>query len=657
MPKAVAQMSPGLSRAGLAVLAGLLALTLLLGFFLARPALQGVERTLYDARLRLAPTPPVYPRLVHVDIDDTSLDVAGPWPWNRAIHAKGLDMLRRCGADLVAYDIVFHAERDEAGDAALERAIAEHGRVVLAAGFGLTREDQVVRLALGPEDEPLLASLLDEPGPDAPPATSYPQVERSFLPAPGFAAKALGVGHISANPDPDGVFRRLPLVLGFDGRFLPSIDLLVASHALCERHARLEPGRIRLEPAAGETCEPTAAPVDGQGAMFINYAATYGRGFVHLPFRQLLEAWDNPDLEAQLRARLAGSLALVSLTASGNTDMGPTPLSRAQPLPMVHSNAINTLLMGRFLRVAPAWAEFAAVLALLAALFAAWKQLRPLGLLVACVAALALWGGVDLLLFIQAGLALNTAWPLLTLALGGSVLLSACLLQTSAQAARQRRLLETYFSPQVREQLMREPDRLFATASEDLSVMFTDIVGFSSMADAMHPEAIQKLLLEYFDAMTEVVFATQGAVDKFIGDGMMAFWGFPPEGEAVENARRSALDAARAGLLMQERLGGLNRKWAAEGRPNIHIRVGVHTDYMTVGNMGSRRRMEFTLLGRAVNLAQRLESKCPPDGVLVSARTRDLLGDKVQARDMGDIQVKGFEKPVRAYLIESLTDS
>ncbi len=622
---------------------------LTIGYTLLRPVFSDLELRLYDYRLRLGSSIEPSPAIVHVDIDDRSLEELGPWPWTRDVHARGLEALTRAGAEVVVYDIVFHSVLGAAQDGQLARAMAEHGKVVIPAGFALARDRRIVRLQLEAGDKPLMKSLLEETA-EAPDVGSLLQVERSFLPAPSFSEAAFGVGHISATPDRDGVFRRLPLAIGFDGRLLPSIELsAVALYKGC---------RIQVMEDTVSLCregESIAIPVDGKLNMPIRYAGSFGRAFVHLPFTRLIEALDSPGAMEDLSIMVKGKLALISLTASGSTDMGPTPLSTAEPLSMVHSNAMNTMLQGQTLRImGPFWSASIAA-GLLLVLGILWWRARPVYLLTVCVATCLGYLAFNFLAFAAWDMVFNLAAVLGVLLTASIIMLNCRMLETANDFSRQNRLLEAYFSPQVRGRLIRDTGRLFATTNEDLTVMFTDISGFSALAESMHPEAIQKLLLEYFDAMTEIIFETQGAVDKFMGDGIMAFWGFPPESPSAEqNARESARRAVRAGLAMQARLAELNLKWAAEGRPGIAVRMGAHTDYVTVGNMGSRRRMEFTLIGKAVNLAQRLEANAEPGALLISERTRWLLGDEVLVRDAGRLQVKGFEKPVQAYRVEGL---
>jgi adenylate cyclase len=226
---------------------------------------------------------------------------------------------------------------------------------------------------------------------------------------------------------------------------------------------------------------------------------------------------------------------------------------------------------------------------------------------------------------------------------------------TARESALQKDVLKAYFSPKIIDQIMKSPDVFSMEGSgQEVTVLFSDIVGFTSLSDNMHPAAVQHVLSDYMEAMTDAIFTHNGAVDKFMGDGIMAFWGYPePEGaDAVENLRLSASDAVKAAIAMQGKMKELNEKWAREGRKTLNIRIGINTGYVTLGNMGSKHRLEFTLIGKNVNLAQRLEGAAPGGGILVSDRTYSLVKDEVKAEKMPGLTLAGFGEEVHAYVIE-----
>lgn len=630
----------GLAVAGLA----LACYALMLWLFPA--ALARLELSASDLRYRLAARPLPSQDVVFLDIDDASVRLFGKWPLGRSVHAKVLDVLTDCGVSAVGYDIVFHGAASgaagQAEDAALEAAVARNGRVVFPVGVGLVHEAEVVRLTPESDDLPILPSLLPAGSVHVP---DLMQAEKTFLPEARHARHALAMGHIAATPDGDGVFRRMPLVVGYHGQILPSLAL-----SLFLRHkgakAELRSGGVDISWPGGSL----HAPTDSRGQLVLNLAAPWGSGFWHLSYAEVLESAADPARMAFLRQGLKDKLVIVGLAASGTTDIKATPLSPAEPLVTLHANLLSSLLTGSLLRQAPAWASAALTTVFLA--LAAFLYLRlpirsflPAGLGLTLLCPL-----VNIALYLSLGLGLNLAASSLALALAVLTLLADGLARTAGDSARQRRMLEAYFSPAIAKQILESGADIMEGRSVDITVMFTDIAGFTHLSDHMDPAEVQRFLGEYLEEMTACIFRNGGAVDKFMGDGIMAFFGYP-EREAVdsaENARLSALAGVRAGVEMQAAVAKLNQRWEAQGRQSIDIRIGLNTGHLIIGDMGSASRREFTLLGRNVNLAQRLESSCPKGGVLLSARTGALVKDQFSLGESLTLKVKGFDQEVEA---------
>lgn len=644
LPQALAQALPPALRGLLA--AGLALACLGLALAVAPQPFERLELAASDLRLRLASRPAPSPDVVLLSIDDATLRRFGGWPLPRSVHAQALDVLDRCGISLVALDIVFRGAAPGASgpaeDAALEAALANFGRALLPAGVALVREDEVVRLSPEPDDLPVLPSLLP---PGALRVTDLLQVERTVLPDARFSRHALGLGHIAATPDADGAYRRMPLLVGYHGQLLPALALQLAARQLGARMEVL-PGQVVL--IHGE--QRTIVPMDASGMAAVNFAAPWGRGFWHLSYAELLDASGDAARLAFLRQGLAGKAVLVGLAASGTTDIKATALAPAEPLVTLHANLASQILMQASLPATPPWAGAAlgAVFLALAALLYLRLPLRfflpaGLGLVLLCPAA-------NVALYAGAGLAPGLVAPGLAVALAVLALLADALARTARDSARQRRILETYFSPAIARQILESGEDIMAGRSVDLTVLFADIAGFTAMSDRMEPAEVQRFLGEYFEEMTACVFRNQGAVDKYMGDGLMAFFGYPEASgaDSLENARRSALDGARAAVEMQAAVARLNRRWRAQGRQPIAVRIGVNTGHATVGDMGSASRREFTVLGRNVNLAQRLEGAAQPGQVLLSARTAALVEGQFRLGETVALRLKGFDREVEA---------
>lgn len=628
------------------LVAGLALACLGLALVLAPHPFERLELAASDLRLRLTPRPQPSSDVVLLTIDDATVGRFGGWPLPRSVHARVLDTLTRCGVSLVAFDVVFRGaasgESGPAEDAALEEAIRRNGRVLLPVGVGLVREEEVVRLSPEPDDLPLLPSL-------CPPGRLHIrnlfQAERTVLPAARFSRHALGLGHIAATPDADGAYRRMPLVVGYHGNILPSLALrFAASHLKAAIEVRQ--GRVELVRQGSRL----PVPMDASGMLAINFAAPWGRGFWHLSYAEALDAAEDPARMAFLRQGLEGKAVLVGLAASGTTDIKATALSPADPLVTLHVNLASQILNGASLPATPPWAGAAMGTVFLAAAALLYLRLPlrvflPTGL---CLALLC--PAANMALYAATGLAPGIVAPSLSVAVGVLALLADALARTARESARQRRILETYFSPAIARQILESGEDIMQGKSVDLTVLFSDIAGFTAMSDRMDPAEVQRFLGEYFEEMSGCVFRNRGAVDKYMGDGLMAFFGYPEmdSADSLENARLSALNGVRAAVEMQAAVARLNRRWREQGRQPIAVRIGVNTGHAIVGDMGSASRREFTVLGRNVNMAQRLEGAASPGDVLLSARTAALVHSQFRLRESVALRLKGFDKEVEA---------
>jgi len=214
-----------------------------------------------------------------------------------------------------------------------------------------------------------------------------------------------------------------------------------------------------------------------------------------------------------------------------------------------------------------------------------------------------------------------------------------------------RQAFGQYVSDSVVEAIIASPDRLQLGGEEvDVTVLFSDLVDFSALAENTAPKELIRLLNEYFTAMTEIILAHQGMVDKFIGDAIMAFWGAPlPLAD-------HAIRACEAALQMQNAMQPLNKAWVAQGFPAISARIGLHTGPVIAGNVGSRRRFNYTVMGDAVNLASRLEhaNNAFGTGVILSEATSRRLGKAFLVRELDLVQVRGRAQPVTVFELLSL---
>jgi adenylate cyclase len=379
-------------------------------------------------------------------------------------------------------------------------------------------------------------------------------------------------------------------------------------------------------------------PIDRAGRIIIDYAGPWEASFPHYSVAALLKAENDPDLADSVAGELEKAHLVISDLTTSSSDYGAIPLERVYPRSGIHVNILNGILTNRFLR-APSRGESALLtFALAALLWAAAMRPRPLaGSLFALLAWAMLVAG-EAALFILAGIMPALAGPTLGFLFALVAVNVYRYFQAEREKLRFRTRMERYFAPRLMSKILQAHDRLMTAEQKVITILFSDISGFTSWCTTQPPDAIHRTLNDYFELMTEIVFRNEGTVDKVIGDGLMAFFGDPlPQPD-------HALRAVRTGIEMQQAVRGLRARWEAEGRMPIHIRIGINSGEVVVGDMGSSRIMAYTAIGAHVNLGSRMESNAPIDGVLVSAPVYHAVKDTVSARFAGRITAKGISQ-------------
>ena len=598
--------------------------------------LQTVDR-LFQLRQRW---PSLRPRLDEslavVQIDDATFRELGRRFLTREDDARVLAQLTLMDTNAQVFDAVYPSRETSPGDTALATA----ARASSHAYFGISLRISAGATTPGAETQdpaPPAAALRGEDSD----LGSIPTGTDPIFSFPELAHAARGNGHLALAPDRDGVIRRVPLFVRHGGVLHPGLALRVASDMLGVPLERIviRPGDSVVLPGAHRPgtahARDLVIPVDAACNVLVNFP---DRWFdqAAFPYAAVMQATEL-DLPVW-RTRLKGRTVIVADASTQGKDLGPTPLAPTEPRAWVHVSVLNSLLTGQFLRTTSR-AESALLQVATAAammLFAAWGG--SYRLLLGTALTLAGLAGVASLAFIERALVTNVTLPALSTLFALFVTLFRRYLDEERQRAYLRRTFETYFPPAVVRRLARDPER-FASISErkELTVLFSDIKNFTGLSSTLEPAAIRESLNAYFDAMVEIVFRHGGTVDKFIGDGLMVFFGDPdPQPDHAERAVRAALE-------MQSALATLRPEWHARGLIPVRLRIGISTGWVVVGNMGSMRRLSYTVLGASVNLAQRLEANAPVDGILISARTQELVRDRIAVHPGVAIRIKGFE--------------
>jgi len=658
--------------AGLVLGLGAGALVLGLALVFARQSagsvdpLQSIEFRTYDWRLTRTARPETARRdLALVEIDEYSLrnlqPNAGRWPWPRAVHSMLIDFLQRAPAKVIAYDVSF-AEADTREGFAFGGDTVSGAESDQAFIDSVKKSGNVIMLA----DATYEGEAADGAAvvPDAGFTLDSPFVAERKMIFPPFAALAdavAGFGHNLFVLDPDGPLRHTVPFVRVGTHALPSLGLAAALKSAQLDPATIRTGRDTLH--LGTTPMPvqmrTVRTADGIQAYqwgLVDFrgpallADMKSRPYPSYAFFDLLYseeqilAGEKPNVDP---AMFKDKIVFVGVTASGLYDVFETPFAGGKmPGIQVHAAVADDVLSRRFLAPASDAARVATVLGValavgvLAALLPAWWASA------ATLVLLALFGWAATRLF-AGGTWLNVTQPVFasSVALFGGVAYQYFI--EGREKRKMKRLFGQYVSKDVYAQLVANPDLArLGGQRRDMTVLFSDIRGFTTLTEKGQPEEIVHMLNEYFTRMVEIVFRHKGTVDKFVGDMVMALFGAPlDDPQHADHAVEAALD-------MLAELRQLNEKWVADGLDvQVDIGIGVNTGPMIAGNIGSDQIMSYTVIGDAVNLGSRLESlnKQYSTHIIISDETRQRLTGQYVFRPLGDVVVKGKTKPVAIF--------
>jgi adenylate cyclase len=360
---------------------------------------------------------------------------------------------------------------------------------------------------------------------------------------------------------------------------------------------------------------------------------------------------DSADSSARLRQAFDGKVVLVGLTAksSYSVDLGVTPFSPGTPLLYAHANLVNNLLLDRGVQRSPAWLGLlvAAVLILLSA--GIGVRLRPATWVLLNLLVLLLGGIVALQLFARGTIMVDLVTPGLAFVLGATTAAVTAYIGQEQERQILRRTFDAYVSPDLMEGILENAGQLHLGGTlKPATVLFLDIRGFTAWTRSMPPQQLVQELNAFLAEMVSVIFEKGGAVNKFLGDAILAVFGAPIEHD--DDAARAVL----AAIEMHEKLAALNERRRQAGQPDIRLGIGITTGAVVAGNVGSRQRLEYTVIGNPVNLASRLQGLSLDNQILLDRATADQVGTSLphhQPESIGDRSVKGIDEPLEVFEI------
>ena len=612
-------------------------------------------------------------------IDEQSVSELGHWPWSRTTIARLVDQLKKGGAKAVGFDIVFSEPDDNTNlktinaldaemkkngisdanvtrllakkriaadtDAILAASIHKAENITLGYFFHFPRKGHEKDLAhitahriadnaarIENSRYALINSTTDKPDDSYLPRAYAPEANISSL-----AAAAQNSGYFNMLPDSDGSYRWSPLVIAFGDNYYSSLAVSLV-HAYLDFPAL----SLNLEAygAKNVVIGDIVIPTNESGQLLINYQGP-PRTFPHYSVADILKGSIPPET-------FTNKIVLVGATAVGIYDLRVTPFSSTYPGVEIHATIIDNILHQNFLTHS-SFTHFMDICAIIffgLAVGFLIPRLRPISGMIAAFLLVAVFVAVNFFVFFRFNIWLNLVYPFVTMAISYLGITIYHYFKEEREKKKIRGAFQYYLTASVINEMLKDPAKLkLGGDKKDLTVLFSDIRGFTTISEKLTPEALVALLNEYLTAMTNEVFQHDGLLDKYMGDAIMAVFGAPLD--QPDHAHRACLTA----LAMMKALRQLQKKWKDEGRPVFDIGIGINTGDMVVGNMGSEMRFDYTVMGDMVNLGSRLEGTNKEYGtnIIISEFTYEKVKDSICCRELDGVRVKGKIKPVKIY--------
>ena len=569
-----------------------------------------------------------------------------PYPWK--YHAKFTRYVSSGNPLSILFDIMFIDHKD--GEKELASAIKDAGNVFLDYPFENNKVD------VSYTDIDTRITLLNKMRFPADPADDSEEFVMGVSPPlPDLIKSAKGIGFANVFQGRDGINRIVPLIIKYKGWYYPNIDLVIIMHyyGIGAEDVEIKIGKyIKLTNLPAEKmAKPNKKreikiPIDSKGFMDVNFIGGSG-SFNHIPYYYFVN-----DGTMEGNDSLKDKIVLVAAYAVTGvaTDEKKSPYGPTFGIEH-HANAINTILSQDFLYKLSDMQNILILLVIALFLGIVIPRMSIGASLISTLVFLFAYTTGSYLLFEYSSIITAMSTPLIQTVLTYTLIVTYRVVNEQQEKKYIRQTFSKFVSKSVVDELLKDPSKVkLGGEKKILSVLFSDIRGFTTISEKLTPEELVEHLNIYLQAMTDIVIHTEGTLDKYIGDAIMAFWGAPIE---LDN---HALKACEAALRMMDKMADLNKVWESEGKPVLDIGIGINTGDMVVGNMGSSSRMDYTLMGDNVNLGSRLEgtNKVYKTNIIISDFTYQYVKDSVIVRELDLIRVKGKGLPVKIYELMGL---
>lgn len=609
--------------------------------FAAFPFVHNIDLKMKDLRLQLRGPLKPPSSVVIVAIDNKSVKEIGRWPWSREKIGELIKGMADYGVKVTVLDMVFSETQNQVSDRVLAEKVALSGNVI--AGYFFRNEMYPIDAeVLNQIKSSRIWQIQIDSG-----VTSVPLIEYANLDAniAMIGRGALAYGFFNVISDSDGLFRQAPLLMLYNGDVYPSMTLQALKH-YTHQNAQVSIGTSGVRSIK---LGPYTIPSNQEGNLSVSY---YGPGGT-------IKTYSAADIIKKRLPpnELQGKLAFTGFTEIGIYDVRPTPFDPVLPGVEIHATVAANTLEQHFIihnnNTVRTDKIFLFILPLLLAPLLGFAPSTLVGFLTGSAFS-ALYIVANYLLYSRYFLDLSLLSPLMALGLSsvGSEIYRSLVVDRKARYIK--KAFSNYISADLVAQIMKNPDSLkLGGEKRNVSILFSDIRGFTSLSEKLSPEDLVQVLNEYLCPMTRIVLEEKGMLDKYIGDAIMAIYNAPLD--VADHADH----ACRTALKMLEKLATLNTSFLKWDIQSVDIGIGINTGDAVVGNMGAAMRFDYTAIGDNVNLAFRLEglNKMYGTHIIVSETTKLLAGNDLPFREIDLVAVQGKRQPVPIYELMLYEDS
>ena len=593
--------------------------------------------------------------IVHVDISDTSLKRLKTSYLDRSHYARVIRNLTKMNIAAQMYDFIFAARSDQAEDRELINATKEAGNVYFGMAFNLEKNGGLKNQHLKRDSKEVVYLDLTEWNVviDGDPNDLYQGI-KPLITFPELSSVSKGLGYLNLKIDPDGVNRRIPLLVRFEEAFYPGF----AFRGICD-YLHVTPGKVVVRPGKSITLkdarrpgEPSGhnivIPIDPHGNMLINFIGPWER-MRHYDFADLFYASDDRDEMEMLRDELNGKIIMVSEILTGSSDLGPVPTDANFLSSGLHANIMHTILQESFLRELSGPQKVMMEIILLIILFALSSRFSSLYFTFGTIGLAASYMATVGAGFFYGGLIFPIFQPLMMLVFATIFIVVYRFIREERERHFIHATFGRYLSKEVVEELLGSPEGLkMSGESRQVTFLVSDLRGFTSLSSRLPAHEIINILNNYFERMMEIIARYRGTVDELQGDGILVFFGAPFS--ASDDAER----AIACAIEMQNEMLGVNRAQRQKNLPELSMGIGINTGEVVVGNIGSEKRTKYGAVGSPINTTYRIESNTIGGQILISPVTYQKIESRLLIQDTMVVRFKGIDHSVTLYDVKGI---